>query len=106
MAPHRVHVNATADGGLYRVKVVGELDVLSVPHFRSTMDTLLADIPTGTRVVLDASELTYVDSMGLGAIVATAEIVKRSGDELAIARPTDFVRSLLRITALDFLIEE
>jgi anti-sigma B factor antagonist len=54
------------------------------------------------HVVIDLKRVEFLDSSGLGQIVATSKMVKeRAGGELVIAGAMNSVRDLLRLTRLD-----
>lgn len=53
------------------------------------------------RMVLDLSRVEFVDSSGLGAILACVTSARRRGGDLALASPTPRVRALIELTRLD-----
>jgi anti-sigma B factor antagonist len=55
-------------------------------------------IPNAQRIVLDLTELDYLDSSGLGAIVSIYVSSKRAGCELRLINFNKRVRELLGIT--------
>jgi anti-sigma B factor antagonist len=58
-------------------------------------------IPQGGRIVIDLGELNYLDSSGLGALVALkASAIKQGFCILELANMTPRVLELLRITNL------
>ena len=54
------------DGGSTVVRLSGEVDTYTVPEIREAFDSLM--LPGGAHVVVDLSEVTFLDSSGLGAI--------------------------------------
>lgn len=58
-----------------------------------------------TLVLLDLSRVEFVDSSGLGAIVAALKSLRSGGGELALCQPSDQVKTLLEITGLDRIIK-
>ncbi len=57
------------------------------------------------NIIMNLGELNYIDSYGLGELVACLTTVKKSGGSLKITKPTEFVRDVLRTTRLDSLFE-
>ena len=57
------------------------------------------------NIVLNAKEISVIDSSGVGDLVAGFSLVKKSGGVLKIANPTKFVADVLRIARLPTLIE-
>ena len=78
-------------------KLVGELDVATVPKLTKA---LLEQPIRGTPVTLDLSELTFVDSCGIHAILAVASSLNGNGP-LVIANPTGTVMRVFEILGLD-----
>ena len=57
------------------------------------------------RVVLDASQIPYLDSQGLEVLVDVTEQLIRSGAALRICGANDVVREVLELTELASLFE-
>jgi anti-anti-sigma factor len=88
------------DGG--RVFVLrGELDASTC---RGLAERLTA--PPGFLVVVDLSDLTFMDSSGLGAIHAARRMAIKDGGSLVVSRPSPIVSRVLEITGLDTWITE
>lgn len=81
------------------VALTGELDADTASHFRSLIAEHLLAGPG--NLVLDLSGLTFIDSAGLAAIVATDKGVRRAGTRLVLAAPGRNVRNVLHLTGLD-----
>ena len=99
-------IDVERDGTTFTMHLRGELDIESTPRFQAEMRHLRTDTPEGTTVLLDAAELTYIDSVGIGELVAAWDTVKADGHALAIIRPHPFTRQILEITGLGSLIIE
>lgn len=86
-----------ADG--VRVKVSGELDVAVIERLQQRLDSLARP---GEVVVLDLSELAFIDSSGLNVIVTTLRQARREGWELRIApRMSAPVLRVVKLMGLD-----
>jgi anti-sigma B factor antagonist len=57
------------------------------------------------NIVLDAKEVSIIDSSGVGEVVGSFSLIKKSGGSLKIASPTKIVREVLRIARLPSIIE-
>ncbi len=85
-------------GGAARLRLQGELDNLSVPVLHETVDTLYA---SGCfQISLDLSELTFIDSSGLGALVAVWRRCQREGGRATVVNPSVPVRRLMDMTGI------
>lgn len=81
------------------VRVTGEVDVHSAPHLQSG---LIAVFDSGPRaVVLDLSQLMFIDSTGLGALVAALNVAAEREIDFLLAEASVRVTRLLEITGLD-----
>jgi anti-sigma B factor antagonist len=89
------------DGLVTTLRLVGELDASTAPELR----TRLAELYDGGRrcVVLDLSQLDFLDSTGLGVLVGALKRFRHDGGELALRDPRPTVRKVLALTTLDKL---
>ena len=79
------------------VMLHGELDVASADGLADSLVEL-----AGSTVVVDLSDLTFMDSSGIGALVRARNRIKAGGlGELVLTRPGAIVRSALEIVGLD-----
>jgi anti-anti-sigma factor len=76
----------------------GELDIAATPRL-STVLAMAAARPGG-RMVLDLSDVTFIDSTALGTILKAAAQLDDSGTLLAVVVPDGPVRRLLEMTNL------
>jgi anti-sigma B factor antagonist len=83
------------------VDVSGELDLYTAPNFRDSV--LEAASREGEpKVIVDFHRLGFIDSSGLGAIIACLKHVRERGGELTLVAPEDSgLRRLLDLTGLD-----
>jgi anti-sigma B factor antagonist len=89
-------------GGWQVLGVHGELDLYSSPRLREQV----AAIDDGTRVVLDLTDVAFVDSSGLGAMVGSLSHVKERGGSFALVVPLGSpVDRLLGLTGLDQILD-
>ncbi len=84
-------------GGNVIIRPVGALVGEEVNKFR----TCFADAAReSTRVVIDASKLLFVDSVGLESLSDAAEDMLRRGNRLGLACVNDTIGDVLDITEL------
>lgn len=60
-----MHIRRLDSVGVRYVQVSGELDLANVDEFKRHLD----GCRDGERLVVDATELSFIDSTGLGALV-------------------------------------
>jgi anti-sigma B factor antagonist len=83
------------------VDVGGELDLYTAPSFRESVLEAAGDTEP-PKVIVDFRGLGFIDSSGLGAIVACLKHLRERGGDLALAAPDGSgLRRLLDLTGLD-----
>lgn len=89
----------TDDRGIGVVVPQGRLNMVSARRLREVLAELVAG---GTaRIVVDLAETTFLDSSGLGALIAGLKSARQAGGDLQVARPTPEVLSVFELTNLD-----
>jgi anti-sigma B factor antagonist len=85
-----------------RVAVVaptGRLDVAGAPSLKDAISETLKN--GQARVVIDMEGVSFVDSTGLGSVIAALKQVRSSEGDLRLAAPNQQVRVVLELTTLD-----
>lgn len=83
------------EGG-HLVTVAGEVDLGTAPRLAE----VLAQFTTGS-VMVDLTDVTFLDSSGLNALVAAHRHIERRHETLTILGADDAVRRLFELTSLD-----
>lgn len=79
------------------VRVVGVLDAVGLPQ----VSRELTDAQRGTgTVVVDLEGVTFMDSRGLGALLAANERSREGAAPIRIYRPSAAVRRLLEVSGV------
>lgn len=81
------------------VTVVGELDFAGAEQFRSTVLPLF--VADGLPVIAVLDQITFVDSSGLGALLAAYRRAEQVGGSFLLATPSPVLARRLRQTRLD-----
>lgn len=90
---------STDDRGIGVVVPRGRLNMVSAGRLREALAELVG---SGTsRVVVDLAETTFLDSSGLGALIAGLKSARQAGGDLRVARPTPEVLTVFELTNLD-----
>jgi anti-sigma B factor antagonist len=87
------------DNNYWSIKLVGEVDVANANKFREALAESYEE--QGADIVLDASELSYIDSTGLGIVIGAYGRMKERGHSISIKDARQNVKKLLQITSLD-----
>ncbi len=94
-----INVDTDATGRLI-CRLAGELDLYTVCQFRQA----LADLDSGSRVVIDMSGVSFVDSAGVTALVGGVRRIRDRGGDVAVACPRPALSRLLRTIGVDRLV--
>ncbi|MFH0980938.1 MAG: STAS domain-containing protein [Planctomycetota bacterium] len=87
------------EGGTTVVAAQGEIDLRHSPDFHKTLMKLCEERPQ--ILVIHLGEVTYMDSSGVGTLVAIFRRTKEYGGRMVLVAPTARVRGIFEITRLD-----
>ncbi len=86
------------------VTVEGRLTATGAPRVRQAIDeAVTAGRP---RVVVDMSEMEFIDSSGIGALIGGLKSTRLADGDLRIAAVPEAVRRVLKLTNLDRVLRE
>ena len=97
-----MHLEVTADRreGHVVVHLHGDLDVATAPRVRAA---LLDAIEGGGNVVVDCTGLEFLDSTGLGILIAARTRARTAGGSLLLTGVRPQLERLLAVTGVDRL---
>jgi anti-sigma B factor antagonist len=85
--------------GVLVVDVRGTLDAATVDALRAALlSTLQTQRPA--VMIVDLTFVTFMDSMGIGALVAGYNAARELGSRFVLRNPSEFVHRQLRVTGL------
>ena len=94
-------VEVRADDGSLTLCLAGDLDLATA----GTLQACLEQVDGAVRsVVLDLTDLTFLDSSGLNVFVHAHERLTAEARELVLANPRASVRRVLDVSGIDQLI--
>lgn len=99
--PAGLSLTVSDEGAVRVLSLRGSVGMEEVERLERRLRELAA---AGARVILDLAELTFLNSAGLGAIIAAHRRCRDGGGALGVAGPREGVAQLLRITQLDRLL--
>ncbi len=87
-------------GGHTVCRPVGELDAYTVTQFREA----LASFAGSARLVIDLSDVPFMDSAGLGALIGGIRRARENDGEVAVACSRPTLTRLLHTTGFDRIV--
>lgn len=81
------------------VTATGLLNMAAAPDLRQAIHDALEPAPP--RIVVDLAAVEFIDSSGLGALIAGLRAARDAGGDLRIAAPGPQVRMVLQLSNLD-----
>ena len=88
------------DGYCAVIRARGRLNMVSAPALRELVARVVRE-DGRTHIVVDLAETDFMDSSGLGSLVAGLKTARDAGGDLRIARPQTQVLMVLKLTNLD-----
>src|SRR5690349_10709067 len=90
-----MELQPTTLAGARGIALRGELDLTGAPRIEEHVQSALLN--GGGAFVLDLSELTFMDSTGVNALLRTRSLLGREGRDLVVVCPPGPVRRVLEI---------
>lgn len=84
---------------MWMVNLIGELDITSSENLKVELFKMLDE--NDTSIELECSDLTYVDSTGLGIFISVLRRTKSANNTIIISNAQPNILKLLDITGLD-----
>ena len=99
MAPEFVLTEESLDSDRHVVAVRGEIDLFTAPDLKTT---LLGAMDAGkSRIVVDLSDTTFLDSTALGVLIGAVKRLRSRDGALAIVNVDENISKTFEITGLD-----
>ena len=77
------------------------LSVLEAVNFKTTCQELFSGSTVPSKIVLDFSQTTFIDSSGIGALVSNLKFAKQRGSDLVLRSLKPQVKAVFELTSLD-----
>ena len=94
----RLKISATRIGGAHAIAVAGELDMETAPQLGEEVELAVWD--TVGAFVLDLSEVTFLDSSGLHALLRARAYLAREDRSLVLVCPNGPARRVLDLASV------
>ncbi|WP_172370727.1 STAS domain-containing protein [Sporosarcina jiandibaonis] len=96
-------VELSKEDSVQRFHIAGEIDAFTAPVLKDKLAEV-QDVP-GLQAELNLTDVTYIDSTGLGVFVGFYKTLKANDGYMKIIGVNDRVKRLFEITGLDEIID-
>lgn len=92
-------ITASDEGDFTVIRLVGDVDVSAAGRLRDALSRLITE--PAEKVLVDLTEVPFIDSTGLGVLVARLKQQRLEGGDVALVIPSERLLRNFRITGLD-----
>ncbi|MGF9758424.1 STAS domain-containing protein [Microvirga sp. 0TCS3.31] len=93
-----VEIEQTSQG-IALVRLSGRLDAAAAPQILARLKGAVAE--GRSRLAVDLSQVSFIDSTGLGILVSGLKAARKTDGDLRLIAPSPQAQRLLRLTTLD-----
>lgn len=86
------------------IKLIGEMDEYSASAVRQQCDRLIDDNVSSRKIVINLSEVAFMDSTGIGFLIGRYKKAKKLGIPLFVEKPNFAADKILTISGIYSLI--
>ena len=95
-------VKLETKGEVVTAYLSGEIDHHTAKSIREEIDAAI-DINMPTLLILDFSDITFMDSSGIGLVMGRYRLLSKTGAELHISGATDNIYKVMRLAGIERL---
>jgi len=99
MPPEFAVTEQGPQAGHYVIAARGEIDLFTAPELKKVLTDAIED--GGLRLVLDLSDVTFLDSTALGVLIGAVKRLRSRGGALALVNTDTSIAKTFQITGLD-----
>jgi anti-sigma B factor antagonist len=96
-------ISHRSDGGTCCLRLSGEVDLATSPALADQIDRQLTD-PAVTHLVVDLSEVSFLDSSGVNALIRGHLQAQQTGKHLRVRGATGRVKTVFDISGVSDLL--
>jgi anti-sigma B factor antagonist len=91
----------TLERGVTCVRLSGDVDVARAHELQDSLEALVSD--GHNRLLIDLSDVSFIDSTGLGVLLHISKALKRKRGRLAVCCPGESIRELFELVGHNLL---
>lgn len=91
-------------GSILSIRVRGEIDHHTAAAIRQGIDAILFE-KRPSKLILDLSAVSFMDSSGLGLIMGRYSVMKELGGDMTVWNPSPETRAILTLAGMERLVK-
>ncbi len=99
-----VYISDAGDGRII-ARLTGEIDHHSAHWLRMDIDTAIQD-RSPKELLLDFSEVSFMDSSGVGLVMGRYKNMKERGGRVVLANMPEYIEKVMNLAGMDRLLNE
>jgi anti-sigma B factor antagonist len=103
MDDKKIQIQEEEKGTYYYIKAKGHFSSINILEVRRPLEYALSI--GHTKLALDLSEVTFMDSMGLGLMINFFKKMRDSGGRLVVINPSETVFNLINVSGTGKVLE-
>lgn len=89
------------DHGVTEVRLSGDADLAIAPQLQEKLDGLIRE--QKTRLLIDLTDVRFIDSTALGTLLHTARHAKRGRGRIAVVCPDPVIRGMFELVGMNLI---
>lgn len=99
-----MQMNIKSENGTAIAVLSGEIDHHTAKKLRAELDEFVVTMQPET-LAMDFSNITFMDSSGIGLIIGRYKLMKECGGVLEIRSPQPYIRRVLRLSGIERIVK-
>lgn len=97
-------IKIKSENGTAIVVLSGEIDHHTAKNLRSELDKFVITMQPEI-LAIDFSNITFMDSSGIGLIIGRYKLLKECGGQLEIHSPQPYIRRVLKLSGIERIVK-
>jgi anti-anti-sigma factor len=87
------------DSDIHKIELSGRMDIIGVGEIETQLANMTAS--AGMRIIVDMTDVPYMSSIGIRALLMNGKTVSSGGGKFAIFNPQPNVLDVLKVSGID-----
>ncbi len=97
-------VDIKNEDGIAVAELSGEIDHHNAKEIRTQLDKYIISAQP-RRLAIDFTNITFMDSSGIGLIMGRSKIMKQCGGKLEVRSPQPYIRRVMKLSGIERIVK-